>query len=105
MMPTDNHTQYLEEKATKLKNILQQGACNIVFTKVDGTERTMCCTLDASRIPAAPLAENKKTKTANPQTLSVWSINDNSWRSFRIDNLIAIHLQDGGNGNTDQSSH
>jgi hypothetical protein len=73
--------------------ILKQGVHSITFTKVDGTERTMPCTLDPAILPPVDLIENEEKKVPrklNSDTLRVFVTDINEWRSFRIDNLINI---------------
>ena len=69
---------------------LQQGVWNITFTKVDGTERTMPCTLDPSLIPVVPISEDRKPKKTNDAVIKVFVTDVKEWRSFRIANLISI---------------
>lgn len=73
-----------------LVNRLQNGVITVKFEKVDGTERTMQCTLLPQYLPEeyrdkAPML----TETA-PQTISVWSVEDSGWRSFRIDSVKTV---------------
>ena len=68
---------------------LRVGAVHITFTKKDGTERVMKCTLDDQLIPQPelPLEENKKEKKINPDVQAVWDIEKEGWRSFRWDSV------------------
>lgn len=78
----------------ELKEILNNGVVTVVFTKADGTERTMKCTLLPEYMPATIqqpqqlLTENVRVE--NPNTLSVWDIESNGWRSFRLDSVKSI---------------
>ena len=61
----------------------------VTFTKKDGTERDMLCTLQEEAI----IPYEKKTervKEQNEEVLSVWDVEKNSWRSFRFDSIIRI---------------
>ena len=72
---------------------LSQGIHTITFTKVDGTERTMPCTLDPTLLPAVELIENEDKRVPrklNIDTLRVFVTDINEWRSFRIENLKNI---------------
>jgi len=61
----------------------------VVFTKVNGDERTMFCTLSPNILPAqTDLEEQVQNKTPNPDTLVVWDIEAEGWRSFRLDSVI-----------------
>jgi len=68
-------------KADYIKE-LQQGVRTIVFTKVDGTERTMKATLQESVVPAST-----GTSTAPDSNLVVWDTEKNGWRSVRINSI------------------
>lgn len=69
---------------------LQKGVVGITFTKKDGTERTMMCTLDADVIPTefAPKGEDKRVK--NDEALAVFDVEKEGWRSFRWDSVKAV---------------
>lgn len=77
----------------ELKEVLQNGVVTVVFTKVDGTERTMNCTLMTEYIPAVGQGQqllNETVRVENPNTLSVWDIDNGGWRSFRMDSIKNI---------------
>jgi len=69
-----------QELVSKLKT----GEVSVTFTKKDGTERVMKCTLDEGVVPAV---ETKGTKKSNDEVLAVWDTEKNAWRSFRIDSI------------------
>ena len=76
----------------EIVSTLSQGIHTITFTKVDGTERTMPCTLDPSLLPVV-LTENEEKRVPrklNSDTLRVFVTDINEWRSFRIENLKKI---------------
>lgn len=68
-----------------LKGLLAHNVMRIVFMKRDETERTLICTRQMDLIPE----ENhpKGVKRENPDSLPVWSIEDEGWRSFRFDSV------------------
>jgi hypothetical protein len=73
-----------------IKEKLRAGNCTVVFTKADGTERSMLCTLQENSIPHQtntndPIDFPKKVKQPNPDVLAVWDIEKQAWRSFRYD--------------------
>ena len=74
---------------TKKREILVEGLkrnlMKVVFTKKNGEERTMLCTLHESILPESSITES--TKKVNPDTISVWDIDNNGWRSFRMDSI------------------
>ena len=84
----------------QLSELLHSGECVVEFTKVDGTVRTMPCTLKADLVPPAPepkvLAEGEvpKVKKENPAVMNVWCLDKKEWRSFRIANVISAKAKD-----------
>lgn len=72
-----------------IKYALQRMVGEIRFTKVDGTERVLKCTLQPSVLPIVEEVEGKISKPENPNTLSVWDLENNGWRSFKIDSIIS----------------
>jgi len=79
-----------EERNSWLKQLLSNGVYEITFTKVNGETRVMPCTLDAGRLPPATVKENKNTKERKTDTISVWCVDKNEWRSFKVMNVTEI---------------
>lgn len=77
-----------------LKGILKVTEATITFTKVDGTERVMKCTLEESKLPVVELKEDAKPRKVSDSTkaLRVFDIEKNEWRSFTIKNITRIEL-------------
>jgi len=75
-----------------LKANLQNGTGTIVFTKTDGSERTMKCTLKSDLLPVVEIKEGAKVKVENPEVLSVWDLENSGWRSFRLDSIISANV-------------
>ena len=74
----------------KLKTLLQTNILEVVFTKMDGTERVMHCTLDSTKMPELTVfAEETKKKPGveNLDVLKVWDVDKSAWRAFRIDRV------------------
>lgn len=79
----------------ELKEVLQNSVVTVVFTKVDGTERTMNCTLLPEYIKATvgekqQLLTESLPKPENPNTIAVWDVENNGWRSFRLDSIKTV---------------
>ena len=72
-----------------LKEELKDGIYTIVFEKVDGTIREMRATLDPQYLPQM-LTEETGLSKQNDQVLAVWSVDDNGWRSMRIDGIQTV---------------
>jgi hypothetical protein len=80
---------------TEMKEALKGGICTVVFTKSDGTEREMRCTLKQELLPkeafktpeanqAQSVAAPKQRKPKPDSNLSVWDLDKNAWRSFNL---------------------
>ena len=75
-----------------LRNTLGQYDCEITFTKVDGGVRTMPCTLREAAMPQREALDQNKTRVYKPETLSVWCLDKNEWRSFRVLNVTELKV-------------
>ena len=75
------------------KNILLEALknyeCTVTFTKVNGETRVMPCTLKEDIIPKV---EHKGTKKPNELVVSVWCTDKREWRSFRVDNVVNLEI-------------
>jgi hypothetical protein len=88
------------EFKTWMKGVLHdehlKGLC-VVFTKKDGTEREMQCTLVESRIPKdkQPKSETSDSKVVgqgNDDAIRVFDTEIGEWRSFRWDSIKAVNF-------------
>ena len=75
---------------------LNKGICSIIFTKVDGSERTMNCTLNMRYLSEAIgtgfiKEEIENTKNSSPDVIPVWDTDVNGWRSFRIESVKSFN--------------
>jgi len=70
---------------------LRKGICEITFTKKDGSERVMRCTLAQAHMPVREYekdsAEPKTPRKVNPNTLAVWDLDKEAWRAFNLDSV------------------
>ena len=67
---------------------LREGVCEVIFTKKDGTDRRMICTLDMSGIPEKDVPKTDGNVTAvNTESVRVYDLEVEGWRSFRIDSV------------------
>ena len=79
-----------------VQNQLHQGICEISFTKVNGEERIMRCTLKEDLLPQQVDIEEiiqKKSKKSNPDVYAVYDVVAEGWRSFRWDSLISCKAE------------
>ena len=76
----------------EMKEMLQTSQCRVIFTKLNGEERNMVCTLREDIIPSAtkdPITQ-KKVRDLNEEVLAVWDTKAEGWRSFRISNVVSF---------------
>jgi hypothetical protein len=72
-----------------LLEALKKHECTVTFTKVNGETRVMPCTLKEDVIPKQ---EPKGTKKPNESVVSVWCLDKQEWRSFRVDNVVDLEI-------------
>ena len=70
-----------------LKSILQKHIVKLNFTKADGSQRIMTCSLREDIIKPYD-KKTEKTKKPNEKVLAVWDIDKEAFRSFKIESLI-----------------
>lgn len=64
----------------------------ITFTKADGTERTMRCTLIEDKIPGEK--KPKGTGRSSPETTQrVFDLDLQEWRSFKLDSVKQVEAE------------
>jgi len=74
----------------ELINTLKEHNVTVKFTKIDGTERSMKCTLrEDTVIPYDKKTEVSKAK--NDNIVSVWDLEKSAWRSFRYDSVLEVY--------------
>lgn len=86
-----------------IKSILKHGSSTVEFIKKDGTERKMLCTLDPTLVPGLAIEENKKenTRKVSEETLAVYDLEANAWRSFRYDSVTSVTIKLGADDETE----
>ena len=65
---------------------LATGNVEVLFTKKDGTERKMLCTL--TNIPTEHQPKSETEYSEN--TIRVFDIEKQGWRSFRLDSIKSV---------------
>ena len=77
-----------------LKDLLSVTQVTVTFTKVDGTERVMKCTLKADQLPPVVIKEDAKPRkeTTSTKALRVFDVEKQEWRSFTIKNVKSCLL-------------
>jgi len=82
----------LRDREREIHNLLWNHQCEVTFTKVDGSVRTMPCTLKAEALPQRDANKLHETKIYNPKTISVWCLDKSEWRSFRTANVTHVKI-------------
>ena len=67
-----------------LTNVLYTTKATVTFTKKDGTERVMECTLDPNLLPKKEIIEDKVPRKKSENTLAVYDLEAKDWRSFTL---------------------
>ena len=70
---------------------LKYGPVTVYFTKKDGTERKMDCTLKDEDIVQYE-KKTERVKTLNEETCPVFDLEKNEWRSFRYDTITKVEI-------------
>ncbi len=83
-----------EGRFTVVYDLLQKGRCLIEFTKVDGTDRQMMCTLNESLMDTANrvISEDVTDVPKNSNIITVWCLENSAWRAMRIMNIKTVKL-------------
>lgn len=86
-----------------LKSHLKYGPVTVVFTKKDGSERTMLCTTNEELIPQVVHETNtnnpidfpveKPARKVNEELMSVYDLEAKGWRSFRWDSVKQVRFE------------
>ena len=70
--------------------LLEKQVVRLKFKKVDGSERTMNCTLK-SDVVVPHLSNSGTSKMVNDNVVPVWDVDKNAWRSFRVDSVVEVY--------------
>lgn len=73
---------------------LRNHICEITFTKVNGEQRVMPCTLKTDIVPPYKVDQLRESKKTTADNISVWCTDKNAWRSFKLGNFISIRKLD-----------
>jgi hypothetical protein len=81
----------------ELYKMLQENVVEVTFTKLNGDERVMPCTLIPDYLPPAkkndPITQEKVRKVSD-EVVAVWAMEANAFRSFRYDRVKAVRTLD-----------
>jgi hypothetical protein len=76
---------------------LRSHIVEVTFTKVDGTNRVMRCTLAPQYLPESYKQDEEKERTfhrENENVISAWDVQKGGWRSFRMDSVQYLQIID-----------
>lgn len=77
-----------------LLNHLRNDICVVTFTKKDGTERVMKCTLISDQIPEENKPKGTGKKVQNDNIIAVYDLEADGWRSFKLDTITEWKIAD-----------
>lgn len=80
-----------------LLDLLRNNLVTVTFTKVNGEERVMSCTLQSEHIPNATLSNNssqvlRENSGRSDNNISVWDTQAQNWRSFRVGSVKSVTI-------------
>jgi hypothetical protein len=82
----------IQDREREITHLLYEHDCEVVFTKKDGTERTMPCTLRKEAMPPREATKLHETKLYKPETITVWCLDKNEWRAFKTVNVKEVKI-------------
>jgi WYL_2, Sm-like SH3 beta-barrel fold len=85
------HSMNTPEGRDWLKSHLRMGPVKVTFTKKDGTERVMNCSLQEGVVVPHEKTTDR-VKEDNLETLAVWDLDKSAWRSFRLDSIKSVEF-------------
>lgn len=79
-------------KYDDLKKKLRDGIVEVTFTKKDGTERIMKCTLKESLIPEKhkPKGDNPREGGNSINVIACYDVEKEGWRSFTVSDVTSV---------------
>jgi WYL_2, Sm-like SH3 beta-barrel fold len=81
----------LDASKRAIASLLRQHEAIITFTKKDGTQRVMKCTLkEGVVVPHEKTTD--RVKEPKPDILPVWDIEAQAWRSVTIPNILTVEI-------------
>ncbi len=76
-----------------IRVLLTERNVKITFTKKDGTERVMNCTLDPNVIPLVESVQDKREKDKEKDYIAVYDTDIKAWRSFIIKSVKSFEFE------------
>ena len=92
-----NSQDGIESRYHAIVNMLREYECCVNFTKINGEERTINCTLQESFMPAhgKMLSENilEEEMVKDFNVVTIWSTDHSAWRSMRTMNVKSVEIR------------
>lgn len=77
----------------ELRVMLHENEVRVTFTKANGEQRVMPCTLRADLLPTVTVAEDSSRRVNNdPDLFKVYCTDRKEWRSFRFERMISAEV-------------
>ena len=77
----------------ELLDALRSGTINVTFTKKDGTNRNMRCTLLEDMVPSDAWPTGESKRKASDDVIAVFDLEKDDWRSFRVDAVTSYSAE------------
>jgi hypothetical protein len=74
-----------------MKALLKSNTVEVTFTKVNGEQRVMTCTLKEDVIPKYE-KKTESVRVKSDSSVSCFDVNANGWRSFKPENVISFKV-------------
>jgi hypothetical protein len=74
-----------------LITLLRERPVEILFTKKDGSDRLMKCTLQEAKIPSENAPKGAE-RAKSDESIAVFDLEKQDWRSFRFDSVKNIEF-------------
>jgi hypothetical protein len=76
----------------ELRELLHQHEMRVTFTKANGEQRVMPCTLKNDLLPPTPVTESTRKANTDPDLFKVFCTDRKEWRSFRFERVISAEV-------------
>lgn len=80
---------------TWIEGVLKTTTATVTFTKKDGSERVMKCTLNPQLLPTIPVVEGKRERKIPEHSIAVYDTDIKEWRSFVVKSVKNIKFVPG----------
>lgn len=81
----------LDKSKESLQNLLRSFVATVTFTKKDGTERVMKCTLKQD-IAIPHERKTDRVKEPKEDMLPVWDLDQGAWRTITVPNILSVEI-------------